>query len=314
MSGHPTGLAEARRALAAAESLDQVRQMLSTCAPRFHHVLRRRMAVGPRPDLGMHLAKMPGRAGFTSRAGDSFFVSLGSEARTGERRFTLAHELAHTLLDAVDRERISLDCRNEEELCELFARRALAPPDKVRAYFNTAGFPRELNDLAAFVRTFGVSLRAGIVALDEFCPDPWPVAFIGASWRSHPRGDGVFGMRIDASMADRRLFFPAHCRVATLGYTELEAWVMAADPGDCTRGADTSLRLRSRRRGVSTWTGSSTWSAQAHLVPGGSRSDPGRGLLACIDVAHLSPVTARRRRSTGPLPTISAVPGQLCLQ
>ncbi len=312
MSGPPTALVEARRALAETDSLDEVRRVLNTYAPRFHHVLRRPMTVGTRPDLGLRLAKMPGRAGFTSRNGGSYFVSLGSGAPTGERRFTLGHELAHTLLDAVDRHRVALDRNEQERLCDLFARRALAPPTEVRGYIATAGFPRDLDDLAAFVRTFGVSLRAGIVALDEFCPDPWPVAFVGASWRSHPRGDGIFGMRIDASMADGRFFFPSHCRISTLGYADLEAWVTDADPGDRISGADDGARLRSGRRGVSSWTGASAWSAQAHLLPGGSRSESGRGLLACLDVSSLISVARSRRKCTASPPRISAIPGQLC--
>ena len=313
MSGPETLLSETRRALATSDSLRDVRKTLSSCAPRFHDTLRRRMVFGrPQPDLGIQLAKMPGRAGFTSRAGDSFFVSLGSSARTGERRFTLAHELAHTLLEAIDGEKVAINRREEEDLCDLFARRALAPPGRVRTYLHTQGFPRDLEDLADFVRTFGVSLRAGIVALDEFCPDPWPVAFIGASWRHHPRGDGVAGMRIDASAADRRLFFPQHCRVATLGYTELEAWVVDTEPGDLETGTDVDLRLPSRRRGVSTWTGSSEWSAQAQVLPGGRPSDPARGLLACIQVTQLRRVVPRSRTSAR-LSKASAIPGQLCL-
>ena len=165
MSEPETLLAETRRVLAASDSLQDVRRTLSSCAPRFHDTLRRRMVFGPRPDLGIQLAKMPGRSGFTSRSGDSFFISLGSRAGTGERRFTFAHELAHTLLDAIDGEKVAMDRREQEELCDLFARRALAPPRRVRTYLNMKGFPRDLEDLDDFVRTFGVSLRAGIVAL-----------------------------------------------------------------------------------------------------------------------------------------------------
>lgn len=311
MSSPETALAETKRTLAAAESIRDVRSTLSSCAPRFHDVLRRRMIVGPRPDLGIRLAKMPGRAGFTSRAGESFFVSLGSGAQTGERRFTLAHELAHTLLDAVDGEKVALGRREQEELCDLFARRALAPPRRIHAYIDMEGFPGDLDGIYRFVRTFGISLRAGIVALDEFCPDPWPVAFIAASWRLHPRGDRIEGMRVDASAADRRLFFPRHCRVATLGFTELEEWVVDTEPGDLESGTDTGLRVPSRCRGVSAWAGASAWSARSHLLPGGKPADPARGLLVCVEVAQLRR-TAPSRRSGQRQQGNSIIPGQLC--
>ena len=302
----------AARSLSAATSLADLRDAISTWAPRFHGSLNEQLRPGARPELGMDLATIPGRGGLAAKRGDSFFVGLGRRGATRERRFTLAHELAHVLINSGDRGALHLDSDTEEDLCELFARRALAPPALVRAYLRDAGFPMSLADIDGFADRFRISLRASLVVLDEVFPARWPVAFAAASWREHPRGDGVMGMRIDVSAADRRFFLPTDCRLSTLGYGSLEAWSLEGEVGVESRGRDADLELRSWWKGVSGWVGDGEWSARRHFAPGSSAEADERGALCLLDVGGLSPRPPRRRRPRASrLAPPAKIPGQL---
>lgn len=304
------------RALGAARDIGAVRAAISAWAPRFHDALQEDVQAGPRPDLGMDIGLIPGRGALVAPRGDRFFVGLGRVANRAERRFTLAHELAHVVLDAADREALGLDSETEEDLCELFARRALAPPALVSRYLGREGTPTELADIDRFAARFRISLRASLVVLNEVFPASAPVAFVAASWRAHPRGDGVLGMRIDVSAADeQRFFLPTHCRLGTLGFRQLEAWSLVGEVGTEGSGRDAEVEVKSWRRGVAAWVGESDWMAQRHLAPGSRPEADKRGVLCRLDVGSLSPRRSRRRRH-GPARTsarVAEIPGQMAL-
>jgi len=301
----------AAHCLSGASSLTELRVAISTWAPRFHDSLNEAMRPGARPELGMDIASIPGRGALAARRGGSFFVGLGSRGGR-ERRFTLAHELAHVLLNSDDERMLVIDGETEEDLCELFARRALAPPLLVRDYLRGAGFPVSLADVDRFADRFRLSLRASLVVLDEVFPARSPVAFAAASWREHPRGDGVMGMRIDVFAADRRFFLPIDCRLSTLGYHSLEAWSLDGEVGVESRGHDTDLELRSWRRGVPAWVGEGEWAARRHFAPGSNAKADERGVLCRFEVEGLSPRRSRRSPSVRHAP-VAKVPGQLGL-
>jgi hypothetical protein len=262
----------------------------------------------------MDLTRIPGRGGLAAPRGDSFFVGVGRKGGGTEHRFTFAHELAHVMLGAVDREALGLDSDTEEELCELFARRALAPPALVEAYLREAGMPADLGAFDRFAKRFRISQRASLVVLDEVLPAQWPVAFAVASWRPHPRRDGVFGMRIDCSAADDRVFLPTDCRLSTLGYRRLEAWALEGELGSEALGSDDGVDLRSKRAGISGWVGESAWRARRYFAPASRAEDDERGVLCRLDVARLSPRRPARRRlrqgAAQPRPVVE-LPGQL---
>ena len=290
--------------------------MVDVWAPQFHEALKPRITQGARPGLGMEITGLPGRGGFAARRGSSFFVGVGTSGGR-ERRFTLAHELGHVVLNARDHAAVKISEEEEEDLCNLFARRALTPPAMIRKHLAQHGVPVDLSGIERFAACFRVSLRASLVALDEFFPREWPVAFVAASWRPHPRGDQVMGLRIDASTADRRFFFPTHCRLSTLGYSALEAWALEAEVGTAARGRDAEVRARSRRPGVSAWEGESEWAAQSHLAPATRAAADARGALCQVDVASLVPSEKRRRGARAQdktLRPVAEIPGQLCIE
>jgi IrrE N-terminal-like domain len=308
-------LERAARSFRAASSLAELRAAISTWAPRFHDSLNEQLRPGARPELGMDVATIPGRGALAARRGGSFFVGLGSRGDSRERRFTLAHELAHVLLNRDETGSLGIGGETEEDLCELFARRALAPPALVREYLDEAGFPIRLADINAFADRFRISLRASLVVLDEIFPARWPVAFAAASWREHPRGDGVMGMRIDVFAADRRFFLPIDCRLSTLGYSSLEAWALDGEVGVESRGRDAGLELRSWRKGVPGWVGEGEWTARRHFAPGSSAEEDERGVLCLLEVSGLSPRAPRRRRRApaARLAPATSIAGQLPL-
>lgn len=302
--------------LSAASDVAELRATISTWAPRFHDSLNEQVRAGSRPELGMDIATIPGRDSHAAKRAGSFFVGLGRRSDSRERRFTLAHELAHVLLNTTDHRSLVLNGETEENLCELFARRALAPPAMVHEYLSSAGFPAGLSDVDRFADRFRISLRASLVVLDEVFPSHWPVAFTAASWREHPRGDGVMGMRIDVFAADGRFFLPIDCRLSTLGYQSLEAWSLDGEVGVESGGRDTGLELRSWRRGVPGWVGDGDWTARRHFAPGSNAEADERGVLCRLDVSGLSPRAPKRRRParfaerSAP---VAEIPGQLGL-
>lgn len=307
-------LEPACRALGAAASPAELERAIDAWAPRFHHELGRRMVRGPRPLLGVDVTRIPGWGGFTARRGDSFFVGVGA-AGGREARFTFAHELAHVVLNSANRRRLNLDREEEEALCNHFALRALAPPALIRADFAKHGVPRTLTGVVEFAKRFRVSLRLALRAIDEFLPAQWPVCFIAATWRTHPRGDDVYGLRVDISASDDRLFVPQDCRLSTLGYEGLEAWALDAEVGDSGSGAESAARLRSGRRGVSAWVGESRWAARRHYAAATNATEDRPAALCILEVSKLSAQPAgRRRRGLGIRDSarpVARLPGQL---
>jgi|GEM_PF-2904452 len=313
------GLREtAARALSSAPDIASLRAAISVWAPRFHDYLSEDLCAGARPELGIDMAHMPGRGALASPRGDSFFVGLGRVGNRRERRFTFAHELGHALLSATDRQTLKLDESTEEGLCELFARRALAPPALVREHLRQAGMPADLAGIDCLANRFRISLRASLVVLNEVIPPDWPVAFAAASWRPHPRGDRVMGMRIDVSAADeQRFFLPIHCRLGTLGYRSLEAWSLEGELGVESSGRDACVELRSWKSGISGWVGESGWEARRHLAPASRADADERGVLCKLEVGGLKARRAsqftRRRRGARALAPVVKLPGQLDL-
>jgi hypothetical protein len=306
-------VAAAIRALSAASNLAEARRAIDAWAPRFHEALDAPLVAGPWPKLGLSLTRIPGNGGFTARRGDSFFVGVGSE---GGRvaRFTLAHELGHIVLNSCEHRALDIAAKDEEDLCDLFARRALVPPALIRRHLAREGTPSRLADVERFAARFRITLRASLVALDEFFPPQWPVAFVAASWRPHPRRREVVGLRVDASASDRRLFVPTDCRLSTLGYGELEAWALRAAVGARAEGADDAVRMRSGEAGVSGWWGRSQWVAQRHYAPGTRADEDARGALCQLDVGALAAATPKRRRmGAGQRGSVAKIPGQLHL-
>ncbi|HEU4945232.1 MAG TPA: ImmA/IrrE family metallo-endopeptidase [Solirubrobacterales bacterium] len=294
-----------------AADLAAVRATLFAWAPRFHDALDEKVVPGPRPELGMDLATMPGRVGFAAKREGSFFVGIGADTEPAEKRFTLAHELGHVLLRAVD-DSVYLNPTQEERLCESFASRAIAPREEVDQYIRDIGLPLEPAEVIEFAESFRITQRASVVILDEFVPEGCPRAVVSASWRTHPQRD-VLGLRIDAAASDPRFLFPVHCRLGTLGYLRLQAAVLRGGVGSERRGHDSAAKARSRTGKVLGWGGPSDWIAEIQLAPGSTVEEGHRGVLCCLGVEGLKPISSRPRPRARLSRRPADIPGQLRL-
>lgn len=305
--------AAAARAVARSSNRREVRRTMLEWAPRFHDaIFEKRIVPGERSELGMRLSVIPGRCGFTVKKGKLFFVSIGNQTSTAEKRFTLAHELGHVLLGSVDRSVVPLSRVEEEKLCEVFASRVVARRDEVQCYLESVGPPREIADLKRFARRFQITLRASLVVLDGALPNRWPVAFVAASLRRHPLRD-VKGIRIDAAAADRRFYFPRDSRLGSLGFCELEPWVLREAVGAELKGHERSVEIPSRGGRLQAWIGPGDWVAQVHRAPGSTAESNEPGVLCRIEVERLKPRPARPRLRSRQARPFVEIPGQLRL-
>jgi hypothetical protein len=304
------------QAVSEVSSYGELQRTMLAWAPRFHAALfAKRIAPGPRPELGMDISIVPGRCGFTAKRGEDFLVSIGNETSTAEKRFTLAHELGHVLLGSAGRSLADRNPAKEERLCESFASRAIARRYDVDEYLRDAGLPTDIADVRRFAKRFRVTLRASLVVLGDFLPGRWPVAFVAASWKPHRQRD-VWGVRVEAAAADHRFYLPPEGRLMTIGLRELEAFVLRREIGAEEKGRDRRVEIPSRRGRIPGWTGPSTWTAEVHRAPGSTAEDREPGVLCCIDVTELKPMHTRpspRSRGAWRLNPVGKVPGQMDL-
>jgi hypothetical protein len=107
--------------------------------------------------------------GRLEREGAQTRILIRRGVRTGRRRFTVAHELAHLLLaeDTGDlvarRARLAVD--GEERFCDQFAAALLLPRDWLRSRYE--GKPRRLAVVRDVVTRADSSMAAAVIRLDE---------------------------------------------------------------------------------------------------------------------------------------------------
>jgi hypothetical protein len=231
-------------------------------------------------------------SGMTTRGGGRT-VALRRDELPARRRFTLAHELAHHLLEAVARDTVTIPREVEETLCERFAERALMPDCAVAEYLASIGVPADAEALLAFCRHFGVSISAAVRRLDRHIVPAAGVAIFTATCRQRPGRDEPLAYRIDTSATDRRLFLPRHRRLSSCQLDCLLDWADGACAGDSGHGREGHVQLRSRQRGISAFAGASAWGALAVNLPRGASHD-GIGLLVFLSTAELLPIRAVR--------------------
>jgi hypothetical protein len=310
---------QAALAFSRARSIAHLHALIDHWAPQFHQALRQAITQGPRPALGMEIARMPGRGGLTARRDGGFFVGIGVDGPRA-RRFTLAHEFAHVLLNRSQEQRsLVLNEDEEESLCEFFARRALAPPWLVHKYLNRSGTPKKISDIEEFARHFKISLRASLVVLQELLPERSPVGFIAVTWRGHAKRPAVMGMRIDTAAAARRIFLPSDVRLSSLGLRNLEASITSSEIGSRLSGSDDAVVLGSRQAGVAAWASTDVkWAAKVQRAPGSRGERDQRGAICRVDISQLIAATRPQRpRLPKPRPrprskssVVSEIPGQ----
>jgi Zn-dependent peptidase ImmA (M78 family) len=306
-------IVEARKRIGEAQDLATVTERLLREAPSFQADLSRRQLVGRRPDLGLRVRSLPGTySGLTAPSANGQIVVLRSEDTTVNRRYALAHELAHQLLLKVDRRTITLTTQAEERLCEMFAEHALMPTQKVRSYLHAFGVPGSPDELQQFCRHFKVSINAAVRRLSAVMTPECTTTIFTATFRKRQQYAEETAYRVDRSTSNPQMLIPRHRRLASWGLHQLVEWATTATPGVLERDEESQVALRSRARGTASWVGPAKWTALAVDLPVASELT-GYGLVVVLDVSLLRP--AKRdptRRSGVPRPRRSSPgPGQL---
>lgn len=293
--------AQTRERVASAQTPSQLRKLLLDAAPMFHRELRRRNLNGERPDLVLHVETQPGRfSGIAVPGPRKTHVFLKQGELTTRRRYTLAHELGHALLVGLDRERIALDRASEDDICEMFAQRALMPPDELHRYFSIHGFPQSRDALEQFRSAFKVGVKTAIKGLSTQHRPEYPIVVIFASRRRHGTRSSEAALRIDAASAPKQIFAPYNKRLQSLGLGKLMRWTkQVSQPGVGACAGEQRARLPSGRAGIAEWVGPARWSAWTISDPGKTQTESGDpALLLMLDTSRLTAIpTGGLRRS-----------------
>lgn len=128
-------------------------------------------------------AKLPYEGGILRENDGRLIIKLNAYSPPTRKRFTLAHEIAHLLLDSVPGLRST--CREDpllERACDCVAAELLMPSDSAISFIRDLG-PASPEKLSAIAKRFGVSLHvAAIRVRDDF--HLWPCCI--ALWERHP--------------------------------------------------------------------------------------------------------------------------------
>jgi len=315
VSGGPPPVEELRRGLAESPTVAELERRLLAVAPAFHEALRRRTMIGERSDLGLHVLSldMPfqGLAGVTD---SDTFVVLKSSHDSIRRRQALAHECAHGLLRDIDRAALRLSREAEDRLCTRFARRALMPMPRVRRYLARHGFPGDVDSLREFCRSFRVTIRTGIAALNEHGERAAGTVLIAATYRAHEKRPLERAFRVDAAAAAPDLFVPRDRRLISMGLGGLARWAQDASPGADGEGKAPHAIFRSRRPFTPCVSGTAEWSARALSAAAGYEAPGLPSLIAVLHVSRLRGLATDPTRSQASVGAGEPHPGQVRLE
>jgi Zn-dependent peptidase ImmA (M78 family) len=235
----------------------------------------------------------------TSRPGTPVVVVRSTDNRYAQG-FTVAHELAHLLLDQLPVERRGeLGYRSVEDLCDQFAQNVIVPPARLSVELDpAAGAPAPAEVLrmcGLFEANPSVMLRAlerQLCLRDE--------TYLLARLRGHYRRPAEVGFRVDTTAGNKRLFWPRHTRVAKLGLTKLACDGEQAPHGAHLTGRETRAVIPLARLDRSTednaMAGPLSWQAVR-------QGKSGAYLLALLDIRELSGVRAGGDADAGPRPS-----------
>jgi Zn-dependent peptidase ImmA (M78 family) len=107
--------------------------------------------------------RLPFEGGLFQLTDGELVIKLNSESSFVRKRFTLAHEIAHLLLNTVPAHRSAN--RSDEDLertCDLIAAELLMPTEEATGFVHQLGSPSPEN-LKAIASKYGVSLQAAAI-------------------------------------------------------------------------------------------------------------------------------------------------------
>jgi len=187
-----------------------------------------------------HVA-MAARGSFSPRSGSRAIFVNAHDAHPLQR-FTVAHELAHLLLAAPQRNVHVLEPDEEESLCDDFARTLLVPlesiPEHVRAYPT----PDEIVRLCGRLR---VNVRPVLRQVGDVLGRSRHHLLL-ARWRGHRRRPAERDFRIEDAAGNPHVFLPFDERLLSTGLATLAARARDAQHGETFEGVDDDVVVRLR--------------------------------------------------------------------
>jgi IrrE N-terminal-like domain len=259
-------------------------------------------------ETGIEVRKVPMRGRGRCWIGDTGgpFVEVNATDNPATQQFTVAHELAHLLLGSLPPEQLAgFSRRQEEGLCDEFARHVIIPPHQLADAL--AGDDEPLpSTVLKLCGTFGANPSAILRALSTQLPLE-QMAYLFATWRHHYRRRDVVGFRIDAVAGPRGLFWPYETRIETVGLECLARDAATANHAATFDGCEEQLVVQLRRvqsaTGANHAVGRARWHALRH---GWSRPY----LLVRIDCSELryERLSRSQRAGADAAPTAVAAP------
>ena len=136
------------------------------------------------------------------------------------RRYTVAHELAHLILDFGGPYAGGILSKEQEEAwCEAFASRIVIPRKRLRCLLaHVVEFSPD--DMIRLCKTFRVSLTAMARALTGMWSSQWGILLICRD-REYPEGSGDTAYRVETAVNGRPWYFPKNIRLEKLGMREV---------------------------------------------------------------------------------------------
>lgn len=225
-------------------------------------------------EAGIEVRKVPMQGRGRCRIGGTGepLIEVKATDNLAAQQFTVAHELAHLLLGSLPSgQLVGLSRRQEEDLCDDFARRVIVPPEQLSDALASDLEPSPSTVLklcgmfaanpSAMLRAIGAQLP-----LDQ-------TAYLLASWRNHYRRRDVVGFRIDAAASPRGLFWPYEARIESVGLKRLAGEAATANHAAIIDGCEEQLVVQLSRvqsaTGANHAVGPASWQAirQGWLKP-----------------------------------------------
>jgi len=251
---------------------------LAVACPRGVPATHRWAATG----VTVRLARMRGR-GRCDLSEEAPIVQINRVDNRYAQHFTVAHEIGHLLLAALPTDRRpKLSHREEEELCDDFARRVIVPPDELAdALAGEMPTPEQVLRLCG---SFEANPSTMVLALGTQLYLPHS-AYLLARLRGHRRRPAEVGFRIEAAVGPKDLYWPQDQRIDGLGLGELARLAEEAGAGVSIKGID-EVSVRLRRVDATTSHNAMTGPAYWRAVKQGRHKPP--YLLAQIDCSNLA--------------------------
>jgi hypothetical protein len=198
-----------------------------------------------RAGVDVRAVPMRGR-GRCEVANDIAVVMVRQEDNEWARGFVVAHEVAHLMLSGLSNEqRGGVGYRQEEQVCDDFAREVVVPSPVLERHLNGRTMPSP-EEVLRLCGVFGANPSLILAALRRQLPLNHN-AYLLAKLQGHYRRPAVADFRVENAIGPRSLFWPRRTRLTSLGLSELSVAAHRAEHGSSFGGLDREVTVPRRR-------------------------------------------------------------------